>query len=109
MVDGAPVRALYRRTDEDRVRDEDGQLTYSRSCCWSRRAPDDRLVNWFGKGANKRVYPYVDDLVRLYLGEEPHLKSVPTYDLVDERRVPRCSTASASSSSSRATGTAGRA
>ena len=44
------------------------------------------LVNWFGNGVadDKRVYPYVDDLVRLYLGEEPHLTSVPTHDLVDE-------------------------
>src|SRR4051812_27823637 len=28
LRDGAPVRAVYRRTDEDRVRDDDGQLPY---------------------------------------------------------------------------------
>ena len=87
VVDGAPVRAVYRRTDEDRLRDDDGQLTYLAELLLEPlRSGTIGLVNWFGNGVadDKRVYPYVDDLVRLYLGEEPHLTSVPTYDLVDE-------------------------
>jgi uncharacterized circularly permuted ATP-grasp superfamily protein len=87
LLDGAPVRAVYRRTDEDRVRDDDGQPTYLAELLLEPlRSGTIGLVNWFGNGVadDKRVYPYVDDLVRLYLGEEPHLTSVPTYDLVDE-------------------------
>ena len=92
VVDGAPVRAVYRRTDEDRLRDEDGQLTYLAELLLEPlRSGTIGLVNWFGNGVadDKRVYPYVDDLVRLYLGEEPHLTSVPTYDLVDETAAGR--------------------
>src|SRR5215217_1111230 len=87
LLDGTPVRSVYRRTDEDRLRDDDGQLTYLAELLLEPlRSGTLGLVNWFGNGVadDKRVYPYVDDLVRLYLGEEPHLTSVPTYDLVDE-------------------------
>jgi carboxylate-amine ligase len=84
---GAPVRAVYRRTDEDRLRDEAGGLTEIAELLLAPlRAGTIGLVNWFGNGIadDKRIYPYVDDLVRLYLGEEPHLHSVPTYDLADD-------------------------
>jgi carboxylate-amine ligase len=85
---GAPVRAVYRRTDEDRLRDERGELTELADLLLEPlRAATLGLVNWFGNGVadDKRVYPYIDDLVRLYLGEEPHLRSVPTHDLADPR------------------------
>jgi carboxylate-amine ligase len=83
---GGPVRAVYRRTDEDRLRDERGELTELAGLLLEPlRAGTLGLVNWFGNGVadDKRVYPYVDDLVRLYLGEEPHLRSVPTHDLAE--------------------------
>jgi carboxylate-amine ligase len=86
LSDGRPVRAVYRRTDEDRLRDDDGTLTeLAELLLEPLRAGRVGLVNWFGNGVadDKRVYPYVDDLVRLYLGEEPHLRSVPTHDLAD--------------------------
>jgi carboxylate-amine ligase len=43
------------------------------------------VVNGFGTGVadDKRVYPYVDGLIRFYLGEEPILPSIVTYDLAD--------------------------
>jgi uncharacterized circularly permuted ATP-grasp superfamily protein len=84
--DGTPVRAVYRRTDEDRLRDDRGELTeVAELLLEPLRAGTLGLVNWFGNGVadDKRVYPYVDDLVRLYLGEEPHLRSVPTHDLAE--------------------------
>jgi uncharacterized circularly permuted ATP-grasp superfamily protein len=83
---GVPVRAVYRRTDEDRLRDERGELTVMAELLLEPlRAGTVGLVNWFGNGVadDKRVYPYVDELVRLYLGEEPHLHSVPTHDLAE--------------------------
>jgi carboxylate-amine ligase len=92
LRDGTPVRAIYRRTDEDRLRDEHGDLTeIARILLRPLREGTVGLVNWFGNGVadDKRVYPYVDDLVRLYLGEEPRLRSVPTYDLADEARRER--------------------
>ena len=39
-------------------------------------------VNAFGTGVadDKLLHAYVEDMVRYYLGEEPLLRSVPTYD-----------------------------
>lgn len=84
--DGAPVRAVYRRTGEDHVRLPDGSMADEAALLLGpSRAGQVGLVNRFGTGVadDKGVYPYVDDLVRLYLGEEPRLPSVRTYDLDD--------------------------
>ncbi|MHA3704847.1 glutamate--cysteine ligase [Jatrophihabitans sp. YIM 134969] len=44
------------------------------------------LVGTPGAGVadDKAVYAYVPDLIRFYLGEEPTVRSVPTYHCVDE-------------------------
>jgi len=77
------VDVVYRRTDEDRLTDAHGEPT-----------PIGRLllepilkgtlacVNAFGTGVadDKLMHAYVEQMVRFYLGEEPILKSVPTYD-----------------------------
>ncbi|HEY3555386.1 MAG TPA: circularly permuted type 2 ATP-grasp protein, partial [Casimicrobiaceae bacterium] len=41
------------------------------------------LANAIGAGVadDKSIYPYVPDLIRFYLSEEPRLESVPTLDL----------------------------
>lgn len=48
------------------------------------------LVNAMGNGVadDKAIYSYVPDMIRYYLGEEPILKSVPTYRMenMDERK-----------------------
>ena len=45
-------------------------------CAWSTR--------WAaGLADDKLVHAYVEEMVRFYLGEEPLLRSVPTYDLGD--------------------------
>jgi uncharacterized circularly permuted ATP-grasp superfamily protein len=88
LLDGRPVRAVYRRTDEDRLRDDAGRLTdVGELLLEPLRAQAVGLVNWFGTGLadDKLMYPYVDDLVRLYLDEEPELRSLRTYDLSDPR------------------------
>ncbi len=79
--DPRPVDVVYRRTDEDRVRDEHGQMTAIGELllpAWlSGRIG---LVNAFGNGVadDKLVHSHVEDFVRFYLGEEPLIASVPT-------------------------------
>lgn len=85
-TDGRRVRAMYRRTEENRVRDEHGDLTPLAELLLEPLAAGGvGMVNWFGNGVadDKNVYMYVDDLVRFYLDEEPRMRSVPTYDLTD--------------------------
>ena len=77
------VDALYRRSDEDRVRDERGKLTdVARAVLRPWLSGNLGLVNAFGNGVadDKLVHGHVDDFIRFYLGEEPDVPSVPTYD-----------------------------
>ncbi|MFT4261805.1 MAG: circularly permuted type 2 ATP-grasp protein [Nocardioides sp.] len=90
LADGTPVRAFYRRSDSDSIRSDDGRImplaaTVLDAVCENRVG----MVNRYGGGVadDKMIYTYVDDLTRLYLGEEPILPSVTTYDLLDERRL----------------------
>ncbi len=50
-----------------------------------------RCVNAFGTGVadDKLAHAYVEEMIRFYLGEEPLLRSVPSFDLSDERRRKR--------------------
>ena len=80
----APVDVVYRRTDEDRLRDERGEPTWIAElllepCRRGRIA----CVNAFGTGIadDKLVHAYVEEMIRFYLDEEPLVRSVPTYDL----------------------------
>lgn len=89
LADGTRVRSFYRRTDDDRVRGDDGDLTplaelTLEAVCAGRVG----MVNRFGTGVadDKLLYAHVDDLVRFFLGEEPVLPSVATYDVVDAER-----------------------
>jgi uncharacterized circularly permuted ATP-grasp superfamily protein len=91
--DGArrvPVDVIYRRTDDDRLAGDDGRpaplaqallepLTRGTVACF----------NTFGTGLgdDKLVHAYVEDMVRFYLGEEPLVESVPTYDLGDPEQL----------------------
>lgn len=79
-----PVDVLYRRTDEDRLRDERGDPTpLAELLLPACRAGKLACVNAFGAGIadDKLVHVYVQQLVRFYLGEEPLLPSVRSYDL----------------------------
>src|SRR3954451_20979976 len=88
LRDGRRVQVVYRRTDEDVLRGPDGRLTaIGEALLPALCAGTASVVNAFGTGVadDKRVYPYVDEVVRFYLGEEPRVRSVTTYDLSDRR------------------------
>ena len=81
-----PVDVVYRRTDEDRLRDGDGQPTWlSELLLPGIRAGTLTVVNPPGSGVadDKLVHAYVEQMVRFYLDEEPLVRSVRTYDLGD--------------------------
>jgi uncharacterized circularly permuted ATP-grasp superfamily protein len=77
-LDLSAVDVVYRRTDGDRLADATGRKL-------GRAWRDGRigLVNAFGIGVgdDKLAHAYVEDMVRYYLGEQPLLPSVRTYDL----------------------------
>ncbi len=83
--DGAvAVDVVYRRTDEDRLFDAAGaRTTLAHTLLGPLEAQTLACVNAFGTGVadDKLVHSYVEEMVRFYLGEEPLLASVPTYDL----------------------------
>jgi uncharacterized circularly permuted ATP-grasp superfamily protein len=77
------VDVVYRRTDEDRLCDERGEPTHvARLLLEPMLAGTLACVNAFGTGVadDKLVHAYVEQMVRYYLGEQPLLRSVPTYD-----------------------------
>lgn len=84
--DGRPARVdvVYRRTDEDRLRDEHGRMTPVGEVLgppWLTGRIG--LVNAFGNGLadDKLVHGYVEELIRFYLNEEPLVASVPAVAL----------------------------
>jgi carboxylate-amine ligase len=75
-VDGLDVSGfdvVYRRTNAWQLDSDVGRLLHGRV----------RVVNAYGVGVgdDKLAHAYVDDMVRYYLGEDPRLGSVRTYDL----------------------------
>jgi uncharacterized circularly permuted ATP-grasp superfamily protein len=86
FADGLPVDVLYRRTDEDRLRGDDGLPTaLAEALLEPLRAGAVTVFNAFGTGVadDKLTHAYVEDMVRFYLEEEPLLPSVETFDLDD--------------------------
>ncbi len=78
------VDVVYRRSNEDRLFDSNGALTdVAEILLGPLEAQTLACVNAFGTGVadDKLVHSYVEEMVRFYLGGEPLLKSVPTYDL----------------------------
>ena len=78
------VDVVYLRTDEDRFTAAEGGLTaigelLLEPCVAGRVA----CVNAPGSGIadDKLVHAYVEEMIRFYLGEDPLLDSVQTYDL----------------------------
>ena len=85
-IDGRSRRldVVYRRTSEDRLRGKDGRPTdvgRVLEAPWLRGQVG--LVNAFGAGVadDKLAHAYVPEMIRFYLGQEPLLPSVRTYDL----------------------------
>lgn len=75
------VDVVYRRTNEDRLTGELEALLGE-----PLRAGRLAVANAFGTGVvdDKLVHAHVEDMVRFYLGEEPELPSVRTYDLAQK-------------------------
>jgi uncharacterized circularly permuted ATP-grasp superfamily protein len=73
-----PVDVVYRRTNADTIDTDEGRLLAP-----AVQAGTLGVVNAFGCGVgdDKLAHAYVEDMVRFYLGEEPALPSVPSYDL----------------------------
>ena len=74
---------VYRRTDEDRLVDDHGRPTGLAELLLEPVLKGTlACVNAFGTGVadDKLLHAYVEEMVRFYLGEEPILSSVPTYD-----------------------------
>jgi uncharacterized circularly permuted ATP-grasp superfamily protein len=78
-----PIDVLYRRTDESRLRDSSGRLTWVGDLLLE---PLKRgtvgCINGFGTAIadDKLVHAYVEEMIRFYLGEEPVVCSVATHD-----------------------------
>ncbi|HLH15016.1 MAG TPA: circularly permuted type 2 ATP-grasp protein, partial [Solirubrobacteraceae bacterium] len=89
-ADGRPVSVVYRRTDEERLREPGGRLTpFGELALEPLREGTLRVVNGFGTGVadDKLVYGCVERMIEFYLGEQPAIGSVATFDLgVREQR-----------------------
>ena len=78
------VHVIYRRVDDDfldpRAFRADSQLGVP-GLLAAYRAGRVTLANAIGTGVadDKSIYPYVPEMIRFYLGEEPVLANVPTY------------------------------
>jgi uncharacterized circularly permuted ATP-grasp superfamily protein len=72
------VDAVYRRTNDDEVDSEVGRLLQPVVAEGAVR-----MVNCFGTGIadDKLAHAYVHEMIRFYLGEEPSLEQVETFDL----------------------------
>jgi len=81
-LDPSAVDVVYRRTNEDRLTAGRRLTAVGAALLPGLRAGTLACVNAIGNGVadDKLVHAYVEDLVRFYLGEEPHVRSVPTFD-----------------------------
>jgi uncharacterized circularly permuted ATP-grasp superfamily protein len=85
--DRQQLDVLYRRLDEDRLSAPDGDPTdLGELLLPALRSGRLRCVNAFGSGLadDKLAHAYAESMVRFYLGEEPLLRSVPSFDLSGE-------------------------
>jgi carboxylate-amine ligase len=86
------IDVIYRRQDADRLTEPDGSLTeLGELLLPALRSGRLRCANALGTGLadDKLTHAYVERMIEFYLGEEPLLRSVPSYDLSNEedRRV----------------------
>jgi len=78
------VHVIYRRVDDDYLDPQAFRRTSTLGCAGlmdAYRAGNVGICNAVGTGIadDKSVYPYVPEMIRFYLGEEPILKNVPTW------------------------------
>ena len=78
------VHVIYRRVDDDFLDPQVFRPTSTLGCAGlmqAYRAGNVAICNAVGTGIadDKSVYPYVPEMIRFYLGEEPILQNVPTW------------------------------
>ncbi|HEX6602451.1 MAG TPA: circularly permuted type 2 ATP-grasp protein, partial [Solirubrobacterales bacterium] len=81
------VDVIYRRLDEDRLCEQDGTPTgLGELLLPALQSGRLRCANAFGTGLadDKLTHAYVERMIEFYFGEEPLLRSVPSYDLNQE-------------------------
>jgi uncharacterized circularly permuted ATP-grasp superfamily protein len=78
------IDIIYRRTNSDLLDSDLGRLLIEPV-----RNGVLGLVNQYGTGVadDKLTHAYVEDMIRFYVGEEPVLRSVPTYDLAQPAQL----------------------
>jgi uncharacterized circularly permuted ATP-grasp superfamily protein len=78
------IDVVYRRTNADRLDSDLGRLLIEPI-----RRGTLGLVNQYGTGVadDKLTHAYVEQMIRFYVGEEPVLRSVPTYDLAQPAQL----------------------
>jgi uncharacterized circularly permuted ATP-grasp superfamily protein len=80
------VDVVYRRTNEERLIDDEGRPTaIGAALLEPLRRGLLGCANAFGAGVadDKLAHAYVERMIAFYLGEEPLVRSVPTFDLAD--------------------------
>src|SRR3954447_19048047 len=88
---GRPVElhVIYLRDAVAKLRDENGDATWQHALLEPVRRGNLGTVSAFGSGVgdDKLTHAYSEQLIRFYLGEEPIIPTVRTYDMaVDEQR-----------------------
>ncbi len=80
---------IYLRDNVAKLRDEEGSPTWQHALLEPVRRGNLSTVSAFGSGVgdDKLTHAYSEELIRFYLGEEPIIPTVRTYDMaVDEHR-----------------------
>ncbi len=78
------IDVIYRRVDDDFLDPEvfrDDSTLGAKGLLRAYRAGNVAICNAIGTGVadDKSIYPYVPDMIRFYLSEEPLIANVPTY------------------------------
>lgn len=86
------VDVIYRRIDDpflDPLAFNPASMLGVPGLAGALRARRVNVVNAIGNGIadDKSIYPYVPEMIRFYLGEEPLLANVPTYDCSDPSQL----------------------
>ena len=80
------LRVIYLRDNVAQLRDEHGNPTWQHQLLEPVWSGNLSTVSAFGAGVgdDKLTHAYSEELIRFYLGEEPIIPTVPTYDLMVE-------------------------
>jgi uncharacterized circularly permuted ATP-grasp superfamily protein len=83
------LRVIYLRDNVAQLRDEHGDPTWQHALLEPLLRGNLGTVSAFGSGLgeDKLTHAYSEEMIRFYLGEEPIIRTVPTYDMaVEEAR-----------------------